>query len=390
MPRRRGRNEGSIWKEGRSYRAAVSLDGKRMTRSFATRQECKRWIHETKIEIDQGLTYPATRVTLGVFICDWLDRHAPHVRQKTYIQYRQVVRDHILPRLGHHKMRELHFEVIEGLYSQMKTEGVGCRTIKLTHAVLHGCLEDAVKRGLLPGNPADRVDVPRYEHDEMKVLNESQVIQFLSAAKGSPYEALYHLAVKTGMRQGELLGLQWSDLDWTSRTLRVERQWQRVSGVGTFFCPPKTKAGRRTIQLGQGMLQVLKAHLEYQQKLKAFAGSAWVDTHVIFTSKKGTPVENSNMLKDFKAILKKAGLEAIRFHDLRHTAASLMLNHGIPVIVVSRILGHSKPSITLDIYGHLMPVMQLEAAQTMDEIMMPTQGALGKPETAAQPGNKDG
>ena len=205
----------------------------------------------------------------------------------------------------------------------------------------------------------------------MQVWDEIQVNQYLVAAIGSPFEALYHLAVKTGMRQGELLGLKWSDIQWGSGRLYVRRQLQDVRGEGRIFQEPKTRSGRRTIQLGEGTLQTLREHLERQQLRKVASGQRWQENDLIFPSSIGTPLDPNNMRIDFNRVIERAGVPKVRFHDLRHTAASLMLNNGIPVIVVSKILGHSKPSITLDIYGHLYNEMQGEACRLMDELVSP-------------------
>jgi integrase len=150
-----------------------------------------------------------------------------------------------------------------------------------------------------------------------------------------------------------------------------------VTSRGIVFFPPKTKAGRRTIQLGEQTLQMLRKHLNRQQMEKAFAGEWWQNLDLIFPTTKGTILGSSYLLKQFKKLLQKAGLEVIRFHDLRHTAASLMLNNGVPALVASKILGHSKPSTTLDIYWHLIPIMQEEAARIMDELVTPIPVEMG-------------
>ena len=173
------------------------------------------------------------------------------------------------------------------------------------------------------------------------------------------------------MRQGELLGLKWADLNWTTGHLQVRRQLQRVDGKGHQFCEPKTKAGRRTILLGRGSLQILRTHRQRQENEKAEAGKNWQENGLIFPSSIGTPLDLRNLLRDFKGTLKLAGLPDMRFHDLRHTAASLMLLHNVPVLTVSRRLGHAKPSTTLDVYGHLIPGMQEVAARVMDEVVTP-------------------
>ena len=175
------------------------------------------------------------------------------------------------------------------------------------------------------------------------------------------------------MRQSELLGLKWADLSWNRGVLYVRRQAMRRVADG--FSEPKTKAGRRTVKLGNTTLQMLQRQYHQQQLARAVAGSRWKDNDLIFTSSIGTPLNQRNVSREFHEILKAAGLPSIRFHDLRHTAASLMLNHGIPVIVVSKILGHSKPSVTLDIYGHLYNEMQDQAAKLMDDLVSPVQVA---------------
>ena len=169
----------------------------------------------------------------------------------------------------------------------------------------------------------------------------------------------------------ELLGLRWDDLDWVKHTLKVERQLTRPGGDGAMFSAPKTRYGKRTIVLGAKTIEVLRKHRERQQAERLAAGDQWEEYNLIFTTGKGTPIHPRNLLRDFKKLLQDAGLPPIRFHDLRHTAASLMLNNNIAPIVVSRSLGHSKASITLDVYGHLMPSMQTEAAEIIDELVTP-------------------
>jgi integrase len=222
---------------------------------------------------------------------------------------------------------------------------------------------------MLGRNPTDAVTPPRYEHEEMRFYDEAQVNQFLFAAKGNRNEALYYLAVTTGLRQSELLGLKWSDLDWVKKTLSVQRQLRREFKQGDYFTTPKTKAGKRTIVLGEKTIEILHEHWDLQNQERRFAGGRWKENDLIFTSSIGTPMDQHNLYHTFREFIHSVGLPEIRFHDLRHTAASLMLNHGIAPIIVSKRLGHSKVSITLDIYGHLMSEMQSEAADLMDELI---------------------
>jgi integrase len=199
----------------------------------------------------------------------------------------------------------------------------------------------------------------------------SKSTHLLLVARGDRNEVLYHLAVVTGMRQSELLALKWSDLDWQKQTLRIQRQLKRGDHQNGYFTAPKTKAGKRTISLGAITITQLRKHYERQRLERLAANEGWKENDLIFPSTIGTPIDQHNLLKAFKRLVHIAGLPEIRFHDLRHTAASLMLNHGIPAIVVARRLGHSKVSITLDTYGHLMPEMQNEAAELMDELVTP-------------------
>ena len=371
MAKRRGTGEGSIWKEGISWRAAVTLDRKRVTRSFKTQKQALDWIQQVKHQVNQGLTYSATHIMLENFLSEWLNIHKTVLKPKSAERYAQLASDYIFPKIGNLKLKDLRVEVIENFYQNSLQTGVSVRNVRYVHSLLHRSLNDAVRRGLVGFNPAHGARLPRLQQREMEILDEAEIRQFLIAAQGHRHEVLFKLAIQTGMRQGELLGLRWSDLDWQRGTIRVQRQVQRVKGLGLVFMTPKTSAGRRTIQLGEEILQSLRSHHTQQQIVKAFAGKRWVDLDLIFSSNVGTALCSELLLQEFKVLLKKAGVKPIRFHDLRHSFASLALNHGIPPLIVSKVLGHSKPSTTLDIYGHMIPVYQDEVARLMDELVTP-------------------
>jgi integrase len=251
------------------------------------------------------------------------------------------------------RLRDLKLQGIEQYYSQFIQAGRGVRTIRVVHNILHGSLEKAVRYGLVMYNPTIGATLSRYHHEEMKVLEENQVTQFLIAAQDSPRYALFYIAITTGMRMGELFGLKWSDIQWFAGAIHVQRQIQYVPGHGRCFVETKTKAGNRTIKLGEGSLDVLRYHKEYQEMQKTRAGDRWQEQELVFPTSVGTPGDASNIRLDLNRILDSANLPRVRFHDLRHTAASLLLNNKIPVIIVSQMLGHSKPSVTLDIYAHV-------------------------------------
>ena len=373
----RGRNDGSIWKQGNQLRAAVSLDGKRITKSFKTKSECKEWIREKQNEIDLGLTFNTSQLTLKRFLIDWLEIHNSRLKPKSGQRYVQVARDYIFPYLGKSRLQELRVKHIEGLYQILLQKGVSVRNVRYVHSLLHRSFSDAVKRGMVSLNAAHGARQPKMTHKEMMILDENQIMQVFIVVQGTRNESLYHLAIKTGMRMGELLGLKWSDLEWSKGTIRVQRQVQRVTGQGMVFMAPKTKAGRRTIALGNDTLRILREHRNNQQFEEQLAGKQWQENDLILPSSVGSPQSPSNLLKSFKSILKLSGLPIIRFHDLRHTAASIMLNQGVPPFVVSKILGHSKPSTTMDIYGHLIPVMHEGIGNLMDELLTPIPVEMG-------------
>jgi integrase len=204
----------------------------------------------------------------------------------------------------------------------------------------------------------------------MKTLTADQIRRLLEAVESTPFEALYYLAVTTGLRQGELLGLKWSDVDWSVPCLKVQRQLQRVAGRGLVFAEPKTAAGRRVVALGPSATVKLRQHLQRQSEERDGSGKArWKDGDLIFPSSIGTPMGPRNLLRHFKITLEKAGLPMIRFHDLRHTSASLMLMQGTHPKVVQERLGHSQISVTLDTYSHVLPSLQAEAAEKIDELI---------------------
>jgi integrase len=376
MAKKRGNNEGSIYKRknGR-WRAQISLHGRRIGISVKSKNEAQSWLRKIQDEVEGGLQYENTQVTLQSFIHAWLVSIEPSLRYNTNLQYRQIAETHILPTLGQQKLREIKPERIQQMYNRMVDAGKGLRTIRLTHAVLRRALFHANKLGLIARNPALGVVPPKYVRKEMKALDDKQAQQLLAfaEAKGDRFYALYHLAISTGMRQGELLGLKWVDVNLDQGYLQVQRQLVRMQDTQFGFSSPKTKSGIRRIDLGDSSVQVLKAHKNRQYEARVLAGSKWIEDDLVFPSSIGTPMNRDNLRSLFKRLLGAAGLPDIRFHDLRHTAASLMLNNGVPLLVVSKRLGHAQPSITLDVYGHQIPTGQQEAANLMDRLLSQSQ-----------------
>lgn len=373
MARRRSNNEGSLYfqKTRGRWCAQVSIGGHRLTKYGKTQKECREWIKQTLAKIDGGLTFEGTQITLERFIEIWLNGKELSRRPNTVRNYRRYSKQYVLPHLGKMRLQNILPAHIRLLYLRMQEEGKGARTIQLVHVTLHCAFAQAVREGILGRNPLDAVERPRVETMQFQVLTEEQARQLLIAASGSPYEAVFYLALITGMRKGELLGLKWSDLDWDKSVLLVQRQLQQASSSSAVLAPPKTKAGRRAIKLGQGALSQLNAHRKRQELTKAAAGENWQENGLMFTSSIGTYLDQSKVSKEFKRLLQQAGLPDIRFHDLRHTSISFLLEMGMPINTVQMRAGHSKASVTVDVYGHAMARSQEEAADKIEELVTP-------------------
>jgi integrase len=221
----------------------------------------------------------------------------------------------------------------------------------------------AIKLGLIGRNPCSGTIPPKPEQAEMKFYDDHQVKCLMKTAKeiGDKLYPLYFLAIHTGMRQSELMGVKWEDVDWNLNTIQVKRQVRHFKGGSYTFLEPKSKSGTRTIKLGKQALEVLRDHKKEQERIISSLNGNWTSLDLVFPSTAGTPLTASNIRRAFRKLLKASGLPKIRFHDLQHKTAFLMLNHGIPVLIVST------PTITIDVYGHVIPSRQEEAAQLMDE-----------------------
>lgn len=370
---KRGQNEGSLHqlKSGR-WCGQISVNGKRISKTFDSQREVILWIRQTHKQVEEGLNFDGSKEMLKPYLEGWLKSMESKLRASTLAHYRSLASNYIYPQLGRVLIRDLSTDHLQHVYDGWLSSGMSAYLLLKIQQVLHSCLDRAVRNGKLVKNITDYVDKPAEPRTENIIWNEEQIAGFLQAAKKdknkSRIYALFHLAINSGMRQGELLGLKWSDLDWTKRTLKIDRQLARFGG--NMFAPLKTDASYRTIDLGSDTIEALRARAQIQQIERGFAGSNWQENDLIFTTKTGDPIHPTNLLIHyFKPLMKCSGAPKIRFHDLRHTAASHMLNMGIPSIVVSKRLGHSKISTTLDMYGHLIPGITSGTGQKMDNLI---------------------
>jgi len=384
MTRKRGQNEGSIYQRSDgTWCAQVSIQGRRLTKYARTRNECREWVKTTLDQIEHGLTFAGAQANLREYLVEWLNSIRPSLRPKTTQQYEAVVRMHILPLLGEIKLKDVRPDQVQALYNVKLEEGKSKSTVRIIHAVLHKAFAQAMRWGLISRNPADAVARPKPGSKSMKVLNEAQIITFLSMVAETRYEALYYLAVTTGLRQGELLGLQWTDIDWPSGQIQVQRQLQRVAGKGLLLVAPKSKAGKRVVVVGNKAIEKLRKHFKMQQIERQLAANRWQEHDLVFASTIGTPEDPRNLFRHFKQVLKNAGLPEIRFHDLRHSAATLMLQQGVHPKIVQERLGHASITLTLDTYSHVIPSMQHDIADKLDEILTPIAVEFNPSETSS-------
>lgn len=382
MARRRGNNEGSITKRSNgSWRAQITIDGKRLNFSAETRKECHEWLRKMIGQVDSGLSLKGAAMKFSDFIERWLDTVKENRKPTTYIQYCIVINRYILPAFGNLRLMDLEPLKIETFLTEKKKNGLGGRTCQLIYAVMHVILASAVRKGVLGRNPMNAVEKPRVLNQKRKViLTTEQVQQLLIAASENGEAALYQLELATGLREGELSGLMWSDINWDRGTLKVQRQVQRITQQGLVFSSPKTETGNRILALGRQTLDRLREHRALQEQQKALAGNRWQDNDLIFPTVIRTPKDPHNLLKSFKRLLAKAGLPDMRFHDLRHTSITLLLNEvGVPIKEAQHRAGHASPSTTINIYGgETTSRMDEIAAQGLDDLITPVALQLGR------------
>lgn len=366
MAKRRGNGEGNIRQRPNGLweaRVTVSygVDGKQVRKSIYGPTQAAV-IEERNKFLSRLATGPAAdsgKLNLANYLSRWLENTVePTVRPGTYSNYERSVRLEISPRLGGILLNKLSAFHIEQFYGQMRREGRSPHAQQMAAKVLTLALGHAARTHLIPYNPSTGIRKPKAPESEMQVLNDEEMQRFLEAAKGHRLEALFVLALTSGMREGELLGLRWVDVDWKGAAINVQRALDRDGHL----TEPKSRAARRRIELPQGTLAALREHRK-QQLADGAAGA------LIFSDRAGNPLRKSNFIRrDFKPLLKKADLPDIRFHDIRHTHASWLLRNGENVKTIQERLGHAKVELTLRVYSHLLPGIQRQAADKLDAL----------------------
>ncbi len=381
MPRAKP-TQGTIIKQpSGSYRAFFLLDGKRLTKTFPNNAQAVEWLNGVAEQKANGLTYNVSKVTVGEWLDDWYKIKKASLKINTQDGYGRTIKNHLKPTMGAIRLLDLTPALLQKKYTQLVADGITERPLEIAHTILHQALDHAVRLNVITRNPADLILLPRpvKENDpeatEMHVWSESQANAFLLSVAKERNRNLYHLALATGMRRGEILGLQWDCVDFAGSLVTVKQQAVELPGGGWKFQTPKTKKGRRVIRMGPGLVSAMRNQIEVAEMTRKVTESGtrytWNENDLVFPGYMGKPQNGYNLSHEFKRFSQRAGLPAITFHDLRHTAASLMLDHHIPIVEVSRILGHSQVSITLDIYAHIIREDDSRAADLMDQLLTP-------------------
>jgi integrase len=369
-----GNGEGGITRHKKSglymarYTVQTPTGPKRKTLYGKNREDVAEKLVDALSNRNQGLVFDAGSQTVGEYMEQWLQTSARgSVRESTYESYRNQVRRYVVPAIGRVKLKRLSAMQIQGMYRAMLDRGLSPRTVQYTHAVLHRALRQAVRWGLVPRNVSEDVDRPRLRREEIQPLNRHQARHLLNTAgeSGDRFEALYVLALHTGMRPGELLGLKWEDVNFDEGGLQLNRAL-----AGKNLTAPKTKRSRRRIDLSTASIAALKAHRKRQLEERMQKAGLWRDHGLVFPSTVGTPLFHRNVVRAFKDLLKRAGLpQSTRLYDLRHTCATLLLGSNVHPKYVQELLGHASIALTLDTYSHVLKGMDGGIGGAMDEAL---------------------
>jgi integrase len=371
MRKRRGRGEGSIFFRATdsTWVGSISLGydgtGKRRRRTVygKTKQEVQESLRKLQSDYATGKLADATKMPVGEYLQRWLEHTvAERARATTLERYEQLVRLHLEPLLGHVALSALRPIHVEGALSTLKVQGVGARTRQHAATVLKAALAHAQRLQMVPNNAATAVAKPRPQEREMQSLTPEQARALLDCAGGLRLYPLVAVALASGARQGELFALYWEDVDLERGTIRISRSLAQGKG-GPRLAEVKTRQSRRTVTLPRWAVEALSAH-----RLRMDAEGH--GSPLVFCSEAGTPLLKSNFLRRvFRPLAKRAGLAGLRFHDLRHSHASILLSQGASLKAVSQRLGHANPTMTLRVYAHVLPADDAALAGRLEGLL---------------------
>jgi integrase len=378
---------GTIIKRGSSYRIKVSLGKDSITGKYlshyetvkGSKKDAEKRLNELIHQHENGTFVKPGKATVADYLSQWLKDYAyTNLSPNTAEGYESIISRHLIPTLGIIPLTQLRPEMIQRYISdklsQGRTNGQGgltTRTVRHHIVCLHTALQNAVKTGMLARNPVDAVTIPRAGRHEMRTMNESDIHIFLEMARPTQYYALFYTALFTGMRRSELLALRWQDIDLLTLQISVSRTLHVVKGGKIIIRQPKTEKSRRTIAMTPSTADLLREYYESQNSLRqSLEYPNLTDNDLVFCQYDGKPFLPNTVSHSWIKLIRRAGLNGIRFHDARHTHASLMLKQGVHPKIVQERLGHSSIQITLDTYSHVAPGLQQSAAETFDSIVL--------------------
>ena len=374
---RRLRGEGNVRErsDGR-WEARVHLqDGKRKSYFGATAEEANTKRMDAVEALRKGLPLPAEKVTVGDFLTTWLKGHRAEIRGSTASGYESVLRNHVIPQIGHIRLARLSPKDVQGMLTALSDKGLAPRTVQLARAVTRMALQQAVAWGDVHRNVADLVKGPKVERDAVSPWSADECQTFLAGVEGDRLEAAYVVALTLGLRQGEIVGLRWQDVDLERGEVRIVQARDRRTGT---FGPPKSQQSRRVLALPAMTVQALRAHMDRQDKEQDAMGEKWNPHGLVFVTQVGTPVDGANLGHYFQRHVVRLELRRIRFHDLRHSCASLLLAQGVSLREIMEQLGHSQIALTANTYTHILPAMRRNVATQMDAALSTQKSRRGQ------------
>lgn len=379
--------KGHVTKKGTNWYFVLDIGihpttGKRKQKwfsGFKTKKEAEKAMIKKLNEVNDGTYMEPQKITLGNYLLKWLQDFAKvNTAPLTYEGYSYIVKSHILPSgIGSIKLDKLKPVDIQHYYAEKLqngrkdgTGGLSSKSVYSHHRLLHESLEHAVKWRIIPNNPVKATIPPKPQKKRMNTLSKEHIHTLLNEAKKTDISGPIYLAINTGMRRGEILGLRWIDVDFTSGILRVLQTIQRVNNRGIIIKDsPKTDGGARTIAISESVVSYLKQVKADYKKNKSLLGDCYQDYGLVFARPDGSPLDPDTFSRSFKKLVNNLDIPTVRFHDLRHSHATLLLQQGEHPKIVSERLGHSTIGITMDTYSHVTPNMQKEAAKKFDSFL---------------------
>lgn len=378
MPAKKRRDAGSgtirlrpdgKW-EGRYTVGYHPETGKQIMRSVyaKTKREVREKLNKALTELKEGTYIEPTSLTVGEWLDTWLKEYKINLRPETKASYEMHIRIHLKPDLGKIRLNKLTTHQIQHLYNKLTNErGLSPKTVKNVHGALHAALEQAKINGYLRVNPSEGVTLPKKEKEELRIMDSDDVSTFLRAIEGDEYELPLFVALFTGLRQGELLGLTWDCVDFHKGTLLINKQHNRAKGEKDFHFSPLKNSRPRVLTPASAVMDALREQQRRQTQWATELGSAWDNSeNLVFTTQTGRYINNKTLWMNFKRIVTELGMPELRFHDLRHTFSINSLQAGDDIKTVQENLGHATASFTLATYAHATLGMKRESANRMD------------------------